>query len=89
MGDIWNLFLQKCLLSSLLSFKWLFSQSLNLIGYQDDKRVNFRKIFCCGHYENMPMQYTAIFHGTENDNFQLIFFTIFIFLLKTYIVGTR
>ena len=41
------------------------------------------------HYENTPMQYTAIFHGCKNNNFQLIFFTIFIFLLKTYIVGTR
>ena len=34
------------------------------------------------HYENTPMQ-TAIFHCCKNDNFQLIFFTIFIFLLKT------
>ena len=36
------------------------------------------------------MQYTAIFHGCKNDNFQLICFTIFIFLIKTYtcIVGT-
>ena len=41
------------------------------------------------HYENMSMQYEAIFHGCKNDNFQLKFFTIFIFLLKTYIVGTR
>ena len=41
------------------------------------------------HYENTPMQYTAIFLGCENDNFQLNFLTIFIFLLKTYIVGTR
>ena len=40
------------------------------------------------HYENTPMQYTAIFHGCENDNFQLNFLAIFIFLLKTYIVGT-
>ena len=23
------------------------------------------------HYENMPMQYTAIFHGCKNDNFQM------------------
>ena len=41
-------------------------------------------------YENTPMQYTAIFHDCENDNFHLIFFfTIFLFLLKTLIVGTR
>ena len=23
------------------------------------------------HYKNMPMQYTAIFHGRKNDNFQM------------------
>ena len=23
------------------------------------------------HYENMPMQYTAIFNGVKNDNFQM------------------
>ena len=37
------------------------------------------------HYENMFMQYTVIFHGCKNDNFQLIFFFYFFhfFLLKT------
>ena len=33
-----------------------------------------------GHYANTPMQYTAIFHGCKNDNFQMksfIFFLIF------------
>ena len=25
------------------------------------------------HYANAPVQYTAIFHGCKNDNFQLIF----------------
>ena len=29
------------------------------------------------HYENTPMQHTAIFHGCKNDNFQLIFFHFF------------
>ena len=29
------------------------------------------------HYENTPMQYTAIFHGCKNDNFQLKFFDYF------------
>ena len=29
------------------------------------------------HYENTPMQYTAIFHGYKNDNFQLKFFDNF------------
>ena len=29
------------------------------------------------HYENTPMQYTAIFHGDKNDNFQLQSFGYF------------
>ena len=36
-GYFWNLFLQKCLLSSPLHFIWLLSISLNLIGRQGDK----------------------------------------------------
>ena len=39
------------------------------------------------HYANTPMQYTAIFHGCQNVNFQMIFLKIFfLFLLKTLIV---
>ena len=35
------------------------------------------------HYTNMPMQYTAIFHGCKNVNFQMKIFNIFlIFALK-------
>ena len=29
------------------------------------------------HYANMSVQYTAIFHGCKNDNFQMKFFDIF------------
>ena len=28
---------------------------------------------CLWHYANTPMQYTAIFHGCKNVNFQMIF----------------
>ena len=36
------------------------------------------------HYVNMSVQYTAIFHGCKNDNFQMKFFDFFfLFLLKT------
>ena len=41
------------------------------------------------HYANMPMQYTAIFHGCINVNFQKKNYNIFSFLLKTVIVGTH
>ena len=34
------------------------------------------------HYEITPMQHTATFHGSKNENFRLNFFTSFIFLLK-------
>ena len=30
------------------------------------------------HYANMSVQYTAIFHGCKNDNFQMNFFDIFL-----------
>ena len=42
-GDIWNFFLQKCLLSSPLHFIRLLSKSVNLIGCWGGKRVDFRK----------------------------------------------
>ena len=35
------------------------------------------------HYANMPMQYSAIFHGCKNGNFQMNFLIFFLFLLKT------
>ena len=36
------------------------------------------------HYANMSVQYTAIFHGCENGNFQMKKeCDIFLFLLKT------
>ena len=42
-GYFWNLFLQKCLLSSPLHFIWLLSISLNAFGCRGDKRVNLEK----------------------------------------------
>ena len=44
-GDIWNFFLQKCLLSSPLRFIRLLSTSVNLIGCRWAKRVNLVKMF--------------------------------------------
>ena len=35
------------------------------------------------HHENMSVQYTAIFHGRKNDNFQMKILIFFLFLLKT------
>ena len=36
------------------------------------------------HYENTPMQYTAIFHGCKNENSQLIFSLFHIFAQNIY-----
>ena len=46
-------------------------------------------IFLTRHYANTPMQYTAIFHGLKNYNFQMKNCDIFLFLLKTLIVDTH
>ena len=35
-----------------------------------------------GHYDNTPMQYTAIFLRRKNDNFQMKNCDIFLVLLK-------
>ena len=40
-ADIWNLFLQKCLLSSPLPFIRLLSKSVNLIGCRGGKKGQF------------------------------------------------
>ena len=41
-------------------------------------------------YDNTPMQYTAIFHGCENDNFQVTKCYIFlIFAQNIDFVGIR
>ena len=40
------------------------------------------------HYENTPMQHTAIFHARKNDNFHLKMCDFFLFLPNTLIVST-
>ena len=39
------------------------------------------------HYENPPMQYTAIFHGCKNLNFQMKFFNIFLIFAQNIDCG--
>ena len=39
------------------------------------------------HYENMPMQYTAIFHGYKNVHFQMIIFSIFLIFAQNIDCG--
>ena len=39
------------------------------------------------HYENTPMQYTAIFHGCKNDNFQMKNINIFLIFAQNIDCG--
>ena len=39
------------------------------------------------HYANMSVQYTAIFHGCKNDNFQMNFFDIFLIFAQNIDCG--
>ena len=39
------------------------------------------------HYENIPMQYTAIFHSCKNDNFRLKYFDYFHFFAQNIDCG--
>ena len=54
--------LQKCLLSRPLYFVWCLSKSLNFIGSQGDKRVNFRKKSNTNHLRNHKMDEAVTFH---------------------------
>ena len=39
------------------------------------------------HYANMSVQYTAIFHGCKNDNFQMKIFDIFLIFAQNIDCG--
>ena len=39
------------------------------------------------HYANMSVQYSAIFHGCKNDNFQMKFFDIFLIFAQNIDCG--
>ena len=39
------------------------------------------------HYTNMSVQYTAIFHGFKNDNFQMKIFDIFLIFAQNIDCG--
>ena len=47
---------------------------------------DFRCIHCM-HYGNMSVQYTAIFHGCKNDNFQMKYFDIFLIFAQNIDCG--
>ena len=54
------------------------------------QKFSYKK--CCTngsdvHYANMSVQYTAIFHGCKNDNFQMKFFDIFLIFAQNIDCG--
>ena len=44
-------------------------------------------VFILYHYENMPMQYLAIFHGCKIDNFQMKNYDIFLIFAQNIDCG--
>ena len=50
--------------------------------------LNFKVVTAkCLHYANMSVQYTAIFHGCKNDNFQMKIFDIFLIFAQNIDCG--
>ena len=65
----------------------LYTEPQNMLIVESNNKYisSFSKHFCMKntylreyHYENMPMQYTAIFHGCKNVNFQMKNYNIFL-----------
>ena len=48
--------------------------------------VGFTMVSGC-HYANISVQYTAIFHGCKNDNFQMKIFDIFLIFAQNIDCG--
>ena len=48
-----------------------------VIGLFPSVTLNISVMKAREHYENTPMQYTAIFQGCKNVHFQMIFFSYF------------
>ena len=57
----------------------MFTRFCLRVGFDDNVKMHDMVYACIlfYHYENMPMQYTAIFHGCKNDNFRLNVFDFF------------
>ena len=49
------------------------------------RRFNYSELIF--HYENTPMQYTVIFHGRKNDNFQMKNCNIFLIFARNIDCG--
>ena len=60
----------------------------NLLFLNQWKREIFSTKECAAcHYANTSVQYTAIFHGCKNDNFQMKIFDIFLIFAQNIDCG--
>ena len=57
------------------SFAWNITGSSNMLFFPVIPMIALKIMKC--YYENMPMKYTAIFHGCKKDNFQMKKFDVF------------
>ena len=55
---------------------------LPLVPFFSETRIMWLEIIKIVHYANTPMQYTAIFHGCKNINFQIKNSNIFLIFAK-------
>ena len=53
----------------------------------EDRSSDLILQFQYNHYTNMPMLYSAIFHGCKNDNFQMKNFDIFLIFAQNMNCG--
>ena len=54
---------------------------------QTEYKENYNALVVSTHYANMSVQYTAIFHGCKNDNFQMKNFDIFLIFAQNFDCG--
>ena len=57
---------------------YLYDISMECKVYMNSSLPPYQNIMQSSHYENMPMQYTTIFHGGKNHNFQVKHCDIFL-----------
>ena len=61
---------------------------IQMVGFFDRCKLHTHLFYhVAAHYANMSVQYTAIFHGCKNDNFQKKIFDIFLIFAQNIDCG--
>ena len=71
--------------SHFLNIRSLLTIPQCLVSFQ--KAFNIKLVLVSTHYANMSVQYTAIFHGCKNFNFQMKIFDIFLIFAQNIDCG--